>query len=232
MTIPDDQTSRRKRETTNDGPQPTDELRRAFRSLHGPPSSQRPPSFGFTPLLERIAAYWWVELLIGLLWVVIAVVVLKFNHASVTTVGILTGIMFLVFAAEDFLLAFLDRGAGWLWAIFGVMMTAAGIVALIHPRRTFVGFADILGFVFLVIGVQWMVQAFAERVVNSMWWLTLMSGILMMVLAFWVSDQLFIERAYTLLIFAGVWAMTNGVIAIVRAFQIPEVGERLRHPFP
>jgi uncharacterized membrane protein HdeD (DUF308 family) len=207
-----------------------DELKQAFRSLHGPPSSQTLANFGFAPMLEKIASYWWVELLVGILWIVIAVVILKFNHASVTTVGILTGIMFLVFAAEDFLIAFLDRGARWLWAIFGVLLTAAGVVALIHPRNTFAGFADILGFVFLLIGILWMVQAFAERAINSLWWLTLISGILMMGLAFWVSGQFFLTRAYTMLIFAGIWAMTN--IAIIRAFQIREVGQALREPLP
>jgi uncharacterized membrane protein HdeD (DUF308 family) len=110
-------------------------------------------------------------------------------------------------------------------------LSAAGVVALIHPEATFAGFADILGFVFLMLGIIWTVQAFAERVFNDLWWLTLISGILMTVIAFWVSGQFFIVRAYTLLIFAGIWAMTTGIIDIVRAFQIREVGQELgRHP--
>lgn len=232
MSTSDEQTAHGVQHKPNGGSEQAEEVRQAFRSLHGPPSSQKDlPNLGFAPLLERIASYWWIELLVGIAWVAIALVVLKFNHASITTVGILTGLMFLVFAAEDFLLAYLDRGARWLWAIFGVLLTVGGIVALINPTTTFAAFADILGFVFLVIGVQWMVQAFTERVINGLWWMTLIAGILMTVLAFWVSDKLFIERAYTLLIFAGIWAMTNGVIAIVRAFQIREFGQRLKHPF-
>jgi uncharacterized membrane protein HdeD (DUF308 family) len=232
MPTPEDQTPQGVRDKPPDGSEQADELKQAFRSLHGPPGSQPLANFGFAPMLERIASYWWIELLIGVLWVVIALFILKFNHASVTTVGILTGIMFLVFAAEDFLLAYFDRSGRWLWAIFGVLLAAGGIVALIHPSRTFAGFADILGFVFLLIGVMWMVQAFAERAINSLWWTTLISGILMTVIAFWVSDKLFIERAYTLLLFAGIWAMMNGVIAIIRAFQIREVGQALRRPLP
>jgi uncharacterized membrane protein HdeD (DUF308 family) len=78
---------------------------------------------------------------------------------------------------------------------------------------------------------MWMVQAFNERPINDLWWLTLISGIMMTVLAFWVSGQFFVVRAYTLLIFAGIWAMTAGIIDIVRAFQIREVGRQLgRHP--
>jgi uncharacterized membrane protein HdeD (DUF308 family) len=186
------------------------------------------PADPIASMLERVASYWWVELLLGLFWVVIAVVVLKFDQASVTTVGILTGLMFLVFAAQEFALAAVDRHTRWLWAIFGVLLAASGIVALIHPVSTFAGFADILGFVFALIGVMWMVQAFAERPINSLWWLTLISGIMMIVVAFWVSGQFFVYRAYTLLIFAGLWAMTTGIIDVVRAFEIRELGRQLR----
>ena len=198
-----------------------------------PPNGQMPPvpSLGPEAALEKVASYWWVELLLGVFWVVIAVVVLKFNQASVTTVGVLTGLMFLLFAAQESVLAAVDRPRRWIWAIFSVLLAASGIVALIHPTATFAGFADILGFVFLLIGVMWMVQAFTERPINNLWWLTLISGILMSGMAFWVSGQFFIVRAYTLLIFAGVWAMTTGIIDIVRAFQIREAGHELgRHP--
>ena len=203
------------------------ELKQAVADMKQPSNGPLPRN----PLLEplgKAASYWWVELLLGIFWVVIAVVVLKFNHASVTTVGILTGIMFLIFAAEEFLLAFIVPRGRWVWAIFGVLLTAAGIVALINPRNTFAGFADILGFVFLLIGVMWMVQAFSERAFNDLWWLTLIAGIMMGALAFWVSGQYFLVRAYTLLIFAGIWAMTTGVIAIVRAFQIRDVGQQVK----
>lgn len=196
-------------------------------TLDGPPIGPAPAD-PIASMLERVASYWWVELLLGLFWVVIAVVVLKFDKASVTTVGILTGLMFLVFAAQEFALAAVDRHTRWLWAIFGVLLAASGIVALIHPVSTFAGFADILGFVFALIGMMWMVQAFAERPINSLWWLTLISGILMIVVAFWVSGQFFVYRAYTLLIFAGIWAMTAGIIDVVRAFEIRELGRQLR----
>ncbi len=198
----------------------------------GPRNGQIPlgPSLGPEAALEKVASYWWVELLLGVFWVVISLVVLKFNQASVTTVGILTGLMFLLFAAQESVLAAVDRPRRWLWVIFSVLLAASGIVALVQPTATFVGFADILGFVFLIIGVMWMVQAFTERPINDLWWLTLIGGILMTGMAFWVSGQFFVGRAYTLLIFAGVWAMTSGLIDIVRAFQIREAGQALgRH---
>jgi uncharacterized membrane protein HdeD (DUF308 family) len=200
-----------------------DTIRKATQQLNGPPGSQSVGNELLRPFLSQIARYWWVELAIGVFWAVIAVVVLKFDDASVVTVGLLTGIMFLVFAAEEFLLATLDTGARWVWALFGVLLTAAGIVALIHPRNTFAGFADILGFVFLLIGILWTVQAFAERPFNTLWWMGLISGILMIVLAFWVSGEFFLQRASTLLVFAGIWAMLKAITDIVRAFQIRQL---------
>ena len=77
-----------------------------------------------------------------------------------------------------------------------------------------------LGFIFFIVGVWWLIRAFVEREVNPLWWLGLISGILMLILAFWTSGQFFIEKAYTLLIFAGIWALMSGIIDIVRAFQI------------
>ncbi len=176
-------------------------------------------------ILAPLAKYWWVQLILGVAWMVIAVVVLKFNHASVVTVGVLTGVLFLAFAAEEFALAALDNGATrWLWAIFGVLLAVAGVVALIDPVSTFAGFAEILGFVFLLIGIMWMVKAFAERAFNDLWWLSLTSGMLMIVLAFWTTGEFFLERAYTLLIFAGIWALMKGITGVVRAFQFRGLG--------
>ncbi len=171
-------------------------------------------------VVAPLARFWWIELLAGAFWLTVAAVVLKFNHASVITVGVLTGIMFLVFSAEEFALAIVDRRGRWLWAFFAVVLVAGGVVSLIHPRETFAGFADILGFVFLVIGTIWTVHAFAERAFNQLWWLSLTSGILMVVLAFWTSGQFFLERAYLLLVYAGIWALLKGVTDIVRAFEI------------
>ena len=76
-----------------------------------------------------------------------------------------------------------------------------------------------------------LVESRPQAASRSITYLTLIAGILMTGMAFWVSGQFFVVRAYTLLIFAGIWAMTTGIIDIVRAFQIREAGQELgRHP--
>jgi uncharacterized membrane protein HdeD (DUF308 family) len=77
----------------------------------------------------------------------------------------------------------------------------------------------------LIVGVFWVIQAFASREVNELWWLSLIAGVLMIILAFWTGGQLFIEKAYVLLVFAGIWSLMQGFIDIVRAFQIRKLGE-------
>jgi hypothetical protein len=46
-------------------------------------------------------------------------------------------------------------------------------------------------------------------------------------MAFWTAGQFFIERAYVLLVFAGVWALMQGITDIVRAFTVQRLHESL-----
>jgi uncharacterized membrane protein HdeD (DUF308 family) len=169
---------------------------------------------------DELGRWWWVWLVSGIAWIVIALVVLQFDKASVTTVGVLIGLMFLLSALEQFAIAALAPRLKWLWAVFGVLFAIAGVISLIRPKDTFAGIADILGFLFLLVGTFWIIQAFAERAISEFWWLGLISGIAMVVLAFWTSGQFFITKVYVLLVFAGIWALMQGVTDLVRAFQI------------
>ena len=105
------------------------------------------------------------------------------------------------------------------------MITA---IALISPENTFAGIADILGFLFLIVGIFWIIQAFGERDFNPLWWFGLISGVALIVLAFWTGGQFFIDKAYVLLVFAGIWAMFQGVNDLFRAFQLRELGKLTR----
>jgi len=176
---------------------------------------------------RRATGLWWVWLASGIVWIVIALVVLQFDDASVTTVGVLVGLMFLLSAVQQFFIAgVVDRGK-WLFALFGVLFVIAGVIALIRPENTFVAIADILGFLFLLVGVYWIVQAFLEREINDLWWLGFTAGILMVILAFWTGGQFFIEKAYVLLVFAGIWALMQGLNDIMRAFMLRRAHQAL-----
>ncbi|HET9013397.1 MAG TPA: DUF308 domain-containing protein [Gemmatimonadaceae bacterium] len=167
-----------------------------------------------------LARFWWVWLAAGIAWVVAPLVVLQFDGASVATVGLIVGIMFAMASAQQFVLAAVADSLQWLWATFGVLYGASAIICFVNPQNTFVALADILGFLFLCVGVWWTIRAFLLKAADSTWWLDLVAGVLMLAMAFWTSGQFFIEKAYTLLVFAGIWALMHGVTDIVRAFRL------------
>jgi uncharacterized membrane protein HdeD (DUF308 family) len=180
-----------------------------------------PPKPSLEEAGVRLSHLWWLWLIAGVLWVVIALVILQFDQASITTVGVLIGIMFLLSGFQQ--LFFGSLAGGWLQAvlwIFGFLLIVAGVIALISPENTFAALADILGFIFLVVGVFWIIEAFGEREINELWWLGLISGVALVILAFWTGGQFFIDKAYVLLVFAGIWALFHGVNDIFRAFMI------------
>lgn len=177
--------------------------------------------------VRSLTGYWWVLLVAGIAWVAVSLVVLQFNQASVTTVGILVGLMFLGVAVEDILVAQLAGTMRWVWVFFGGAFLASAVVCFAHPAATFAGLAEILGFLFLIVGLWWIVRAFLERAINPLWWLGLVAGILITAVAFWTSGQFFVHKAYMLLVFAGIWALTQGITNIVRAFGIQALHEEL-----
>ena len=179
---------------------------------------------GFDEALGKLAKFWWLWIVFGIAWILIALIILQFDQSSANTVGIIIGVMFLAAGIQELMMASIAEGWRWLWAIFGVLLIIAGIVSLVYPENTFAAVADMLGFLFLIVGVFWILEAFATKDVNPVWWLSLVSGILMIVLAFWAAGQFFITRAYVLLVFAGIWALMHGITDIFKAFAIKRAG--------
>jgi uncharacterized membrane protein HdeD (DUF308 family) len=177
---------------------------------------------------RAIGGLWWLWLAFGIFWLAVAFVVLQFDQASITTVGVLLGAMFLAAALQQLFIAlFADGLARWVLIGFGVLLLVAAVLSFAEPEETFAGVADILGVVFMAIGVFWTIQALMERELNPLWWVGLITGIAMVVLGFWTAGQFFIEKAYVLLVFAGIWALFHGITDLIKAFQIRRVAKLL-----
>lgn len=172
-----------------------------------------------------VSRLWWIELLLGIIWIIVSLVILQFEESSLTTIGVIVGIMFLFAGLQQFFVAYIAEGWRWLWIVFGVLFMIAGIVALVYPKNTFAALADALGFLFLMVGIFWIIEAFMTKDTNALWWMGLVSGILMAILGFWAAGQFFFTKAYTLLVFAGVWALLTGITDIIKAFQIKKLGK-------
>jgi uncharacterized membrane protein HdeD (DUF308 family) len=180
---------------------------------------------GERAVLQGVSRLWWLWLVFGIAWTLVALVILQFDQASVTTVGVIVGLMFLATAVQNFAIASLAESGKWFFALFGALFTIAGVISLISPENTFAALADVLGFLFFIVGIFWIIQAFMAKEASELWWLGLVSGTLMVILAFWTGGQFFIEKQYVLLVFAGIWALMQGITDIVRAFQIRRLGQ-------
>jgi uncharacterized membrane protein HdeD (DUF308 family) len=185
-----------------------------------PPIESRPIAAGLGETAREITGYWWVSLISGIAWLAASLVILQFDSASVTTVGIIVGVLFMVAGIQNIALATVPTSLRWVSAAFGVLFLISAVICFVNPTSTFAGLADMLGFLFLLVGIWWMVRAGLQQAVNPLWWLGLISGILMTGLAFWTEGQFFIEKAYVLLVFAGIWALMQGIEDIVRAFAV------------
>ena len=184
-------------------------------------------SDGLLQLTAQLSKWWWVWLVAGILWIIASLIILQFHAASLVTVGVIFGVLFLVAGIQEFFIASVAPSWKWLWIVLGIFLVLGGIFALVHPINTFVALADMLGFLFLLVGVFWTIEAFATRSVYDLWFLNLIAGILMIVLGFWTGGQFFATKASTLLIFAGIWTLFHGVTDIIRAFRIKHLGQQV-----
>jgi uncharacterized membrane protein HdeD (DUF308 family) len=172
----------------------------------------------------ELARWWWAWLVMGILWVIASMVILQFRQSSITLVGVVIGIMFVAAGLQEIITAYVSAGWRWLWAAFGTIFVIGGIYALFNPTQTFLVVADLLGALFALTGIFWVIEAFATVNVNRLWWLGLISGICMIGLGFWAAGQFTATKAYTLLVFAGIWALFHGLGDIVKAFAIKRAG--------
>ncbi len=118
---------------------------------------------GLRGATREITGYWWVWLVAGIAWIVISLVILQFDAASVTTVSVLLGLMFALPGVQSFALTAVPGAVRWVSAIFGVLFMVSAVICFIDPKGTFAALADVLGFLLLLVGVWWMVRAFLER---------------------------------------------------------------------
>jgi uncharacterized membrane protein HdeD (DUF308 family) len=175
--------------------------------------------------VSGVARFWWLFLITGLAWLAVGFILFQYDAASLGTVGYLVGFMLLFTGIEQFVVASAVEGWKWAWILFGIFFVLGGLWAIFNPFATAFALATSLGLLFVLIGVFWVVEALATKRANPLWWLALVSGLLMIGLAWWVSQQNTLEKVLTLLTFAAVWAIMHGIGDFIRAVQLRRLGK-------
>jgi len=170
--------------------------------------------------LWRLAGPWWMFLLTGIAWLVLSWVVLRFTPASVATVGVLLGVLFLFGMLNEFLTASVRPRWRWLHVVMGIIFAFGAGWSFAQPYNAFWTLAAILGLLLIFRGTLDIITSVDARDINSAWWLGMVAGILEIFLGFWASGQYLAVRGVLLLVWVGLFALFRGISEIVIAFEL------------
>lgn len=174
---------------------------------------------------DDFGGLWWMFLISGVLWFLIAIIVLRFNLTSLTAIGALVGAFVLLAGLNELATTALVRDWRWLHAGLAALFVAVGIVALFHPTHTFWVVAWLFSFYLLFKGVFDITISLLERSAFAGWWLRLLVGILEVGIAFWASGDYYAtgsldRRAILLVAWVGFGALFRGITEIVLALAV------------
>jgi uncharacterized membrane protein HdeD (DUF308 family) len=171
-------------------------------------------------IARRVLPPWWLLLITGAAWIVLAVILLRFDYTSVHAISILFGIVALAAGIVEVFMIFI--APGW-WKVLSILLAivfiAAGVVAFIHPGDTFLALAAVFSFVLIFAGVFDIITAISVRKEIEVWWLQLIGGIIEVALGFWAAG--YYGRSATLLVaWVAAFVIIRGVRDIVTGFRV------------
>jgi uncharacterized membrane protein HdeD (DUF308 family) len=176
--------------------------------------------------LARALPPWWLMLITGISWTLVALILLRFDYTSVSSISILFGFVALFAGAAEIAQIFIS--AGWwklLNAVLAVIFIVSGVVAFIHPGDTFLALAAVFCFFLVFAGTFDIIIAISTRHEIEIWWLQLVGGIIELALGFWAAGY-YGRSAVLLVAWVAAFALIRGVRDIVAAFRVHE----LQHP--
>jgi uncharacterized membrane protein HdeD (DUF308 family) len=184
------------------------------------PDALHDRSRGARAALWRLAGPWWLMLLTGIAWLIIGWVALRFTPASVATVGVLLGVLFLFGMLDEILIASVRSNWRWLHVVMAVIFLFGAAWSFARPYDAFWTLASILGLLLIFRGTLDIITSVDARGINSAWWLGTVVGILEILLGFWASQQYRSVQGALLLIWVGFFALFRGISEIVVAFEV------------
>ena len=173
--------------------------------------------------LGRFLPPWWLFLLLGIGWTIVALIVLRFDYTSVKAISILFGIVAISAGVLEIVTTVL--AAGWwklLYAVLAVVFIATGVISFIHPGDTFLALAAVISFFLVFAGTFDIITAISARNEVEVWWLQLISGIVELALGFWAAGY-YGRSAVLLVAWVAAFAIIRAVTNIVMAFRVHEV---------
>lgn len=168
--------------------------------------------------------YWWVFLVTGIFWLILSLVLLRFNPTSAVTIGLMAGVMTLLAAANEFVTAIWNKEWRWLRLVLGVLFVVVGVVCLSYPGKTFEIVAAVFAWYLLFRGFFDFAKALAYTQEMEAWWVLLIVGLVEMGLGFWAAGY-YAGSAVVLIAIVGIGALVRGIGEIIDAFRLRKLPE-------
>jgi uncharacterized membrane protein HdeD (DUF308 family) len=168
---------------------------------------------------QDLTRLWWVYLVTGSAWLLLSVIVFRFDWSTVSSISILFGIVMLAAGVTELVGVF--SATGWWrlgYALLAIAFVTIGIISFVHPGDTFEALAAVMSFYFIIKGgfdIAVGVAAHGEH----LWWLRLAIGIAEVLLGFWAAGY-FGRSALLLVVWVGATALTRGLNDILVAFAV------------
>ncbi len=185
--------------------------------------------------MQTVTRNWGWFLAAGIAWIVFAFFLLSFNYRTVWAIAVFFGIGFIVGGIMEFAVAAVAPGWKWLYVLIGIVSIVAGVIALMWPGETFLVLSAIAGWLLLFYGIIDIVFAFSTRHLEGLWWMQLISGIIMVLLGFWAispdNETVATYRgAVLLVVWIGVAALFRGISDIIVGFRLRSAHKELEAP--
>ena len=167
---------------------------------------------------------WWLLLIAGIVWVIIAILILRFDYGTVAGIAILFGAFCFVAAANEVMVAAVSSSRGWriLHWLLAVLFVIVGVVAFVRPGSTFAGLAAVMSFYFIFRGSFDIAMAFAASRAPG-WWVLLLVGLGEIAIGFWAAGSWKVS-VVLLVSWVAAGALMHGLGQISTAFLVRRVG--------
>jgi uncharacterized membrane protein HdeD (DUF308 family) len=171
--------------------------------------------------METAAQLWWLKLITAAGWLLLSVIVFRFDWSTVNALSILFGIVMIGAAVTEGLNV--ATTTGWwraAYLLLAIAFAVIGIVAFVNPGGTFKALAAVMSFYFIIAGGFRIAITLARPAEGERFgWLMLFVGIAELLLGFWAAGD-FGHRAVLLVVWVGAVALARGFTDIFVAFAL------------